>query len=279
MENASIVDPTNPLGKWDLIEDGATYRCYMKGTVPDGIAGHVPLAPWLSPSQFYGASGRSLAYKIPPTTAPGVINNNASDKIQHRIVTGSRSDAPTFPTIAGYSGKKCLGFAFKLGDGTPGSFQSVGDRLLFFQFWQGIGSGIANPPLRFQLKPYNGNGGQIGQIYTKNDSNAQGNEAESTLLKEFPISRDTWHRLVIEALPSYPGDGGPLGYVKVWFNGAQIVNWSGHWGYKPASVGGGVGINNRMDITTLIYRARQDRTHTIFFDNIKYGLNADDVQP
>jgi Polysaccharide lyase len=267
--NDSILESTSATGSWTLYENGSSFNGYFKGTVSDGGAGHPPVAPWLTSSIRVGSSGKALAYRIPST---GAINNSQSDKLSHRLISGSNTQAPSFTT------GRAVGFSVQFGDGTASSFASVAERLLFFQIWQGSGAGSANPPFFLDIKPYNGNGSQVVRVRAKNDNNSQSNDSDVTAVDEFTVARDTWHRIEIEFKPSYVGQTAN-GYVKIWLNGTQVTNWTGkNWGYKPTSAGGSAGFNDRFDIHTLLYRARQDREHRIFFDNVKYGTTRADVQ-
>lgn len=87
------------------------------------------------------------------------------------------------------------------------------------------------------------------------------------------VAPGSYNRVVIGFKPGPDGNGG----VQIWYNGAQVVNWSGYLGF-PANFQGKSFVEKYYN-SFGIYRAGQPNPLTVYFDNYKWGTTYNDVAP
>ena len=78
----------------------------------------------------------------------------------------------------------------------------------------------------------------------------------------FPLGR--WHDFVVQAKWSYKDDG----FVNVWWNGRQIVEYRGPVGYDEALA---------PQFKFGLYRDATEKTYVAFFTRVKFGNRPQDV--
>jgi hypothetical protein len=85
-----------------------------------------------------------------------------------------------------------------------------------------------------------------------------------TLFQADQFPRNAWNDFVIQARWSYKEDG----FVNIWWNGRQIVSYSGPVGYND---------NFSPYFKFGLYRDHSDKTYAVYFNHVKLGSRREDV--
>jgi hypothetical protein len=235
-----------------LTEDGVTYPCIYK---PTPQASWVR-TPWISPSQAYlGTHSIGVEIVAQPTFASGAV-----DKVEHRIASGDDSFALTWGI------KRYTGFAIEL---PRAEFEIPTDRLMIAQWWQGAPYG---PPVRIEIT--NDTSDVVTwKLWILNNDTLGNPSASPVVVPGGTIPFDTWTTFVVMLIPDYHGTG----QIKVWQDGAQVVEWTGKVGYDPSTTPyaspppGTPPPNQAFDVFYGPYRNTQNTRQQMFFDEIKFA--------
>jgi hypothetical protein len=246
------------LNPWLLTDNGISYPANIKGSPHDA---------WRSPSQHYYNSGAAMGIQLNPTGS-GDIANTPADKLNYSICPLKQS----FSLKIGQ--EKAVGFAMELASNfaTPAmQTSSLSTSVLITQFWQGL-----RPPVSINLIN-DGHGNLKFQTWVLNEQTGSENSSVPIILNTTSLSKGNWNTFVMDVKLDPSGNG----FVKIWFNNSQIVNWTGAVGYHKGftNSGGGVaGDNCSCDIG--LYRNHgQLTTMQVFFDAGTFGDTKNDVAP
>jgi hypothetical protein len=256
-DNYSVSDAASTY-PWEITDKGIVYRAVVKGD---------PYNAWRSPTQQFRANTAAMGIQFNPTGTANIAGNPA-DKLNYSICPLNQS----FSLVHGDN--KAVGFAMYLPSNFPTPAMqtaSITTNVIITQFWQGL-----RPPAAISLIN-DGNGNLKWQPWIMNETTGGSNSSVPIKVNTTGIARGQWVRFVMEVKLNYAGGG----YVKVWQNGTQVVNWSGKVGYRTGfkNDGGGVaGPNCSCDIG--LYRNHgQLNTMQAFFDVGKFGDAYADVAP
>ncbi|GLX66999.1 heparin lyase I family protein [Paenibacillus glycanilyticus] len=87
------------------------------------------------------------------------------------------------------------------------------------------------------------------------------------------VTTDQFNSIVIGFKPDASGNGG----VKIWYNGTQVVNWTGYLGFLAGFQG--KNFINQYYNSFGMYRGAQNNTMKVYYDNYKWGTTYSDVAP
>lgn len=257
-EDPAAIDATG-----NLTEAGVTYPVIYK---PTPQATWVA-TPWLdSTTSYAGLQSVGMEIDAVASYASGDV-----DKVNHRISSGNDSFALGFGNV-----KRYTGFALML-PSAGFDIPAPGRKLMLAQWWQGSPYG---PPVRLEITDATTTEVTFRFWVLNNDT--LGNPSATPIdIGGGTIPFDTWTTFVVMLIPDYTGSG----QIKVWLNGAQIITWTGKVGYDPSTkpyTGDTSGIaypNQKFDVFYGPYRDRQDRTHIVFFDEIKFASTYSEAAP
>jgi hypothetical protein len=220
---------------WVAEEGGARFA-----VVTDGD----PQRPWISSAHFAGA--HSLAFGVPGD------ESGHKQRVEYKIAQADDVDGLHFDNA------RYAGFAFKLG-AAPAAFEGTA---IFWQAWQGFPWG---PPasLKFSADdtaPYRVRLA-VRNMSTGPDSSTPDYEIwrDDTL-----VAPDEWHSFLIYLRPRFDGDG----ELKLWVDGARVVDWRGPIGYDPAQVSGAL---EGLDVKDGIYQPSANQGHAFYFDQLVFS--------
>ena len=146
------------------------------------------------------------------------------------------------------------------------------------QWWQGAAYG---PPLRLGITSETSNVVSY-KFYVMNDNTLGNPSAKALEIGGGEIPFDTWTTFVVLTIPDFTGRKGE---VRVWMNGKKQFEWKGKLGYDPSgkpykgATKDTLHPNKQFDVFYGPYRARQNRQHQMFFDEIKFGDTYADAAP
>lgn len=255
--------------------DSTDWKLYFQNGGRSAVHyGTTSTRPWFSPSVKY-IGNPSLSLDIPKANSN---NANASERTQYSI-TGNASD----PNSIRYDNKiYYCGFVVRLGTGS--NFNSIRDRFLLYQSWQGggVSSPGNNPPLSIYLKPWQGDSTQKMQVRVKNETHVKNSSGSRITFdndsnSNWHLKNDSsWYKFIIEFKPSYDLNVYD-GRLIIRKNGVAIVNETSiECGYQPNS---SQGVAGSLTSTVDIYRAKQKRRHRVHFANWIHTDNAAQVDP
>jgi hypothetical protein len=246
-----------------LTEASVTYPAIYK---PTPQASWVQ-TPWLDSSLSYkGEQSVGMEIDAVSSYASGDV-----DKVNHRISSGNDSFALGFGNI-----KRYTGFALYL---PSGEFEipAAGRKLMLAQWWQGSPYG---PPLRLEVT--NATTSAVTFRFWVLNNDTLGNPSATPIdIGGGTIPFDAWTRFVVMLIPDYSGGG----QIKVWVNGTQIITWAGKVGYDPTTkpyTGDTSSIaypNQAFDVFYGPYRDRQNKTHVVLYDEIKFASTYSEAAP
>jgi hypothetical protein len=224
------------------------------------------------------ASQRFLALTILPSHRDPEYPEHRKDKIQLHI--GGDDERGAFDLdINSDSGGRYVGFDIKLDP----NYQNPprGSFLIHFQAWQ---EGGGHPPFAIAVRPTQGVKGPVNfDLYAVDDAgeNSYYNERPKDWhrrLYSLEIERGRWYRFVLLLQPAYNGSR-RAGRIELWVDGDQKLKWTGDWGYRPGRVASEKRrekradrpVGSRLQLGLGVYRSLQDRTQTVYFDNVVTG--------
>ena len=198
------------------------------------------------------------------------VNGPIKDKIVLTLVpgVGPLSINPYIPDRTRY-----LSFDFML----PMDYQAPHGWLLHLQAFQCCG-GV--PPFTIHVKEDSDPSAPIEFLFCVADDDFRQHPVPGeagNVIYSLGIPRGNWARMTLMLRPGPIGTPGPSG-VAMWFNGRQMFDWSGHWGYTPQPDhinADKQGQNMAIDVG--LYRRRQTRTQSIFVRNLKFGATYGSV--
>ena len=233
---------------WELHDNGYDFLAVTKGE---------PQAPWISPSQYYTGT-HGFGYDIYPTS--GLYDGQTMDKINHRIIYGGDTGA------IGFNEVRYTSYYVKLSDS---HFEIPEGICILVQWWQGSPH---NPPLSLQVLP--GTTSPEFAFFCKDDETGGTPSETARMIFQGDMPIGQWHHFIVKTKMNYI-DSGNKAEIKVWHNGkllSSLVNsgyaYTGYCGYKPASLGGITGANNKLEPFIGIYRQRQWKRTQVFFDDV-----------
>jgi hypothetical protein len=239
---------------WELHDNGYSFFAVTKGE---------PQAPWISPSQYVNGT-HGIGYDVFPTS--GLYEGQTMDKINHCVLSGGDSNALAFNNT-GYTS-----FYVKL---SADHFEIPEGTLILVQWWQGTPH---NPPLSLQILPDTpADEPPQFAFFCKDDETGGAPSETARMIFQGEMSIGQWQHFIVKTKMSYAGSG-QKAEIKVWHNGKllnSLVNtgaaFNGFCGYRPASLGGIAGANNRFSTYIGIYRSRQMKRTQVFFDDVVFS--------
>jgi hypothetical protein len=248
-----------------VVDKGTPYRARID---TDGAAG--------------GKKG-SLALTALPSSRDPEHPEHRKDKVQLHlddINDGATSDMD----INSAADTRYVGFDMKLDP----SYENPprGSFLIHFQAHQERGG---HPPFAIWVRPTQDVKGPVTlELYAVDDA------GENHFYKDRPenwrrrlysleMERGRWYRLVVFLQPAYNGSGRE-GRIGFWVDGDQKLNWTGDWGFRPGESARGAErvkarekrgndkpVENGIQLGLGIYRSMQQRTQTVYFNNVVIG--------
>jgi hypothetical protein len=204
------------------------------------------------------ASGRrSLALKIYSKK-----NENVKDKIELNIVKHTDDGKLTLG-----SSPRFVSFNFMLDP----SYEAPRQWLIHFQAWQCCA--LLPPPFAIRVAPKKDVRGEVEfRFVVRDDKLHQSDErSEGVEVHRMTVPRGKWQTMVLELAPSAKALG-KQGRIVAWYNGNEVLNYKGDWGYEPQTKSSAAGtVQPDMALKIGIYRPRQTTVQTIYFDNVRYG--------
>jgi hypothetical protein len=241
-------------------------------------------AIWASGEHY--SAGRGIGMKIDAERRPQ--GSDMKSKIE--LDVSHPNDAALDRKYSGRyilrnGGEVYLGFAIRL---DPEMYQAPLGWVIHFQVWHCCGNDP--PPLSLRAIPAQSAGGNsIRFTLLKRDDSFLSEERARDPGNPIPflsgeqyivLRKGQWYFVVLRLRPS-PGsrqaDGtmkSKDGLIDMWLDGEPVLHYRGAWGYSPAR-------ESRMRDTYAvklgIYRRAQDRTQTIYLDDIRWGLSYEAV--
>jgi hypothetical protein len=240
LEGASI-NATN----WDILDSGVTFK-------EKGLDHNNMVAPYLSTWTPSG-TGKSLKLQANPYTT--------GEKQRNEFYVAR--DQP-------FGEWRYNGFQI----GIPSDTVLPTNWIVLDQFHQD--SYYVSPQGSFELSNTNGKLTFLFKIRNKdyyNIDGVNGPSGNSLTIWSQEVTTDQFNSIVIGFKPDASGNGG----VKIWYNGSQVVNWTGYLGFST-------GFQGKNFINTYynsfgIYRGAQNNTLKVYYDNYKWGTTYSDVAP
>jgi hypothetical protein len=231
-----------------------------------------------SGEQFAGR--QSIVYTVngtsglgPPKTEGLDYFGNGTDKIHHWIVPKERTE----DALMEFGRPYYFGFAFKIDKRSE--VPVPGNGVIIFQVWQGP---PFCPPLKVHL--INLRDGFHFAVSGRNNVTGSNPSARWEIIQEgVPIEKDQWYRCVLKTVIRHHNMAEP-GQAEVWMAKGRgelqkTASWTGPIGYDPLTKANYDGRTDvpypRSDLvpTIGIYRERQLRQLTLYFDNVRYATD------
>jgi hypothetical protein len=233
-------DSTAIAADWTASEGGHHFD-----VVKDGA----PVQPWISSAHAAGA--KSIAFQVPTDTS------GHKQRVEYKIALASDADGLHFDNA------RYAGFAFKLG-AAPAPFTSSA---IFWQAWQGFPYG---PPISLKFEKSDAPPFRVRLAIRNSTTGPDSTVPDVTVWSAALIQPDVWHTFLIYVEPRFAGTG----HLKMWIDGARVLDWSGAIGYDPAQVAGAYA---GLDVKNGIYQPSSNNGHTFYFDQIVFATTYADA--
>jgi hypothetical protein len=229
---------------WDIVDSGITYK-------EKNLDRNLMYAPYLSTWTPSG-TGSSIKYEAQPSTVSG-----GKQRTEHYVVKKEP-----------FNQWRYVGFHI----GLPADAVVPSDWVVLSQFHQN--GYYVSPTGALELVNSGGSFRFVFKIRNKdyylidNQTGPSGN-ALSVWSQNF--TKGQFNRIVIGFKP----DTGGNGQVKIWYNGTLATDWTGYLGFANNFLGKPFVSDYYNSFG--IYRAAQNNTLKVYYDNYKWGTTYNDV--
>jgi hypothetical protein len=211
---------------------------------------------WLD-TQNASAGRRALAMKIFSDRDDGV-----KDKIELNVV---KHNEPEKLALEG-NRARYVAFDFMLDP----RYEAPRSWVIHFQAWQCCGK---PPPFAIRVAPKRDVNSEIEfRFLVRDDVTERTNpRSEGREIYRMTVARGRWNNMALWLEPSMNDDGRD-GRVTLWYNGVQLLDYRGDWGYRPVPTRvQGHKLTADFAVKIGIYRPRQTTVQTIYIDNVRFG--------
>ncbi|RQS33977.1 MULTISPECIES: heparin lyase I family protein [unclassified Burkholderia] len=238
-----------------ISEFNGSYRLLSQG----GRKFNMPYQGQSSEPQFSRRAvrpgGRSLKLTIGPS-APGQTENDRSEfTLMHQ------GD----PSGLRLGESRYIGFSIFFDEK---SFPPPSREIIVSQVWQAYKEKKTGPPAFIVMLP--GKDDLSFVLATRDDSSEKSTQVP---LGHVHFLRNKWNSVVLHVLPRAVNDPSGPGEIEMWLNGQYLGGARRSWGYAvPNSV-------NAFDVRVGLYGNPQPAAHSVWIDQVRWGMTRESVTP